>query len=277
MEDYNHLSPWRQKIHEVIYEADTPAGKLFDVLLLILIFISVLGIILESVESIRLKYGDILILLEWTVTVIFTIEYILRIISIGKPFKYIFSFFGLVDLVAFLPAYIALIWIGAYYFSVIRMFRLLRIFRIFKLAKYTWASKVLMLSLRQNKGKIIIFLMTVFTIVTIMGSLLYAIEGPKHGFVSIPVGIYWAIITLTTVGYGDIVPATPIGKLIASAIMIMGYSIIAVPTGLVSMGIASANKKEVSNQACHQCSKEGHDVDALHCKYCGAVLNPLEE
>jgi voltage-gated potassium channel len=275
--DQEKLSPWRKKIHEVIYEAETPAGKLFDVILLILIFISVLGVVLESVEGIRIRYRDFLVILEWTITILFTIEYILRIISIGKPFKYIFSFFGLVDLIAFLPAYIALIWVGAYYFSVVRMFRLLRIFRIFKLSKYTWASKVLMLSLRQNRGKIIIFLMTVFTIVTIMGSLLYVIEGPEHGFVSIPAGIYWAIITLTTVGYGDIVPATAVGKLIAASIMIMGYSIIAVPTGLVSMGIANSNKKEVSTQACPNCSKEGHDVDALHCKYCGVVLNPLEE
>jgi voltage-gated potassium channel len=274
---FKRLSPWRKKVHEIIYEADTPAGKLFDVLLLILIGISVVAIMLESVETIRIKYGHILFTIEWIITILFTIEYILRLISVGKPLKYIFSFFGLVDLIAFLPAYLALGWAGGHQLGIIRIMRLLRMFRIFRLSQYTWGSKVLLLSIRQNKGKIIVFMMTMFTIVTIMGALLYIIEGPEHGYDSIPLSIYWAIITLTTVGYGDIVPGTPMGKVIASLIMVIGYSIIAIPTGLVTVGIASANKKEISRQACPQCSKEGHDIDADHCKYCGAILNPLEE
>jgi voltage-gated potassium channel len=243
----------------------------------VVITISVFAIMLESVVSVREKYGDFLLIIEWIITGLFTVEYVLRVISVRRPLNYIFSFFGLVDLMALLPAYFGLFFVDAHQLGIIRMLRLLRMFRIFKLSRYTWASKVLMLSIRQNRGKIIVFLMTMFTVVTIMGSLLYVIEGAKHGFDSIPLSIYWAIITMTTVGYGDIVPATPAGKLIASFIMIIGYSIIAVPTGLVSVGIANIGKKEVSRQACPDCSREGHDVDAIHCKYCGATLNPLEE
>jgi voltage-gated potassium channel len=271
------LKKWRQKIHEIIYEADTPAGKMFDILLLVAILISIGAIMLESMEEFRLEYGYILQLIEWTITILFTIEYILRIVSIGKPFRYIFSFFGLVDLIAILPAYLSLGFVDAHQLGIIRMLRLLRIFRIFKLSRYTWGSKVLLLSIRQNRGKIIVFIMTMFTVVTIMGASLYVIEGTEHGYDNIPLSIYWAIITLTTVGYGDIVPGTPLGKVIASLVMVIGYSIIAIPTGLVTMGIAQINKKEVSTQSCPECSREGHDVDAMHCKFCGATLNPLEE
>jgi voltage-gated potassium channel len=273
----NPMAKWRRKIHEIIYEADTPEGKFFDVALLIVILISIVAIMLESIEPVRERYGDILIATEWAITILFTAEYILRIVSVGRPFKYIFSFFGLVDLIAFLPMYFIYIIADIHQLSIIRMLRLLRIFRIFKLSQYTWGSKVLLLSLRQNKGKITVFIMTMFTIVTLMGALLYIIEGPEHGYTSIPLSIYWAIITLTTVGYGDIVPGTAFGKVIASIIMVIGYSIIAIPTGLVTVGIAQINKKEVSTQSCPECSKEGHDVDAAHCKYCGATLNPLEE
>jgi voltage-gated potassium channel len=268
---------WRRKIHEIIYEADTPAGKRFDVILLIIIVISTLAIMLESIATVRAQFGEMLIGIEWIITIIFTVEYLLRLISVGKPMRYIFSFFGLVDLLALLPAYLGLFFVDAHQLAIIRMLRLLRIFRIFKLSRYTWASNVLMLSISQNRGKIIVFLMTMFTIVTILGSLLYVIEGSEHGFESIPLSIYWAIITMTTVGYGDIVPGTPLGKMIASMIMIIGYSIIAIPTGLVSVGIATQGKKEISRQACPDCSREGHDVDALHCKFCGATLNPLDE
>jgi voltage-gated potassium channel len=271
------MAKWRWKLHEVIYEADTKEGKLFDVLLLIAILISVGAIMLESIDSVRAEYGEILIMIEWVVTILFTIEYVLRIISVRKPFNYIFSFFGIVDFLAILPAYLAIAYIDAHQFAIIRMFRLLRMFRIFKLSRYTWGSKVLMLSIRQNRGKIIVFMMTMFTIVTIMGAVLYVIEGPEHGYTNIPLSIYWAIMTLTTVGYGDIVPGTPLGRVLASIIMVIGYSIIAIPTGLVTVGIAQMDKKEVSTQSCPSCSREGHDVDANHCKFCGATLNPLEE
>jgi voltage-gated potassium channel len=271
------LAGWRRKLHEIIYEADTPEGKLFDVLLLVAIALSVIVVMLDSVADYRNQYGEFFLVAEVFFTALFTIEYILRIISVGKPFRYIFSFFGIIDLLAIIPGYFLFLNLPFHQLVAIRILRLLRIFRIFKLSKYTWASKVLMLSIRQNRGKIIVFLLTVFSIVTIMGSIMFVVEGKESGFDSIPKGIYWAIITLTTVGYGDIVPQTNLGKFIASFVMILGYSIIAVPTGLVSVGIANASKKEVSGQACPQCSKEGHEVDAIHCKFCGAILNPVRE
>jgi len=269
------LAKWQQKLHEIIYEADTPAGKFFDVALLWAILLSILGVMLESVDPIRLKYGKALEYVEWGFTIFFTVEYILRIISIGKPFRYIFSFYGIVDFLSIIPTYMGLFVSGVQSLRVLRTIRLLRVFRIFKLGRYLGAGKTLVDALKASRPKIIVFLFGVMTVVIIMGTVMYLIEdyeGTK--FTSIPRSIYWAIVTLTTVGYGDISPETVLGQTLASIIMILGYSIIAVPTGIVSAEIANAEQAEaISTQSCPQCSAEGHDKDAIHCKYCGGQLN----
>jgi voltage-gated potassium channel len=269
----NNLSRWRQKLHEIIFEADTPAGKWFDVILILSILISVLAVMLDSVSGIRANYGSWFYIIEWFFTILFTIEYLLRIICVGKPIGYITSFYGVVDLLAIIPTYLSIILPGSQYLLVIRILRILRIFRVLKLVQYISEARLLRQALRDSRRKITIFLFTVLTLVVIFGSLMYLIEGPVHGFTSIPRGIYWAIVTLTTVGYGDISPQTGLGQFLAALIMILGYSIIAVPTGIVTVAFARAESKaEFKTQACPQCSAEGHDHDAKFCKYCGARL-----
>jgi len=265
-------SKLRNTIHEIIFEADTPAGKAFDVSLMVLIILSVVAVMLESTSSIEIRYGGLLRTFEWVVTIIFTIEYILRLYCVGKPARYARSFFGIVDLLAILPTYLSLIIPGAQSLLVIRALRLLRVFRVLKLAHYVGEASELRAALRASARKIIVFLGAVLTIVVIVGSLMYLIEGEKNGFTSIPVSIYWAIVTMTTVGYGDIAPHTPLGKILASAIMIMGYGIIAVPTGIVSVELAGVTRRKISTQACPECGAGGHDADAVHCKYCGGKL-----
>ena len=268
-------SGWRSTVHEIVFEADTQAGKLFDVILLWLILASVAVVLLESVASIRSEYGGILRGMEWTFTVLFTIEYITRLACIGRPLRYAASFFGLVDLIAILPAYMGLFIEGAQLFMVLRSVRLLRAFRIFKLARYLGEAKLLMQALRASRPKISVFLGGVLVIVVIVGALMYVIEGDQSGFTSIPRSIYWAIVTLTTVGYGDIAPRTTIGQILAASLMVLGYGILAVPTGVVSVELAQAAKKTertVSTQACPACGAEGHDPDALYCKHCGTKL-----
>ena len=268
----NH-STWRQKLFDVIFEADTPAGKLFDVLLIISIIMSVIAVMLDSVQAIRAEYGGILNTAEWFFTILFTVEYILRLVSAMRPVRYAVSFFGVVDLLAILPTYLSLLIPGAHYLLVIRVLRVLRVFRVLKLAKYLDEARLLMQAMRASSRKIMVFLFTVLTLVIIFGSLMYMIESEASGFTSIPRSIYWAIVTLTTVGYGDISPITNIGQMLASVIMILGYSIIAVPTGIVTTEIArAAIKRRVTTQVCPQCLAEGHDPDAVHCKYCGARL-----
>ncbi len=266
------LAAWREKIHEIIFEADTPSGKFFDVVLIIAIVISVAAVMLDSVQSIREQYEIYFDSIEWTFTILFSIEYVLRLMSVRKPLLYAFSAFGLVDLISILPSYIALYYIGAETFLVIRVLRVLRIFRVFKLAEYLGEANTLLVALRGSRKKITIFLYSIFIFVVVFGSVMYLVEGSENGFTSIPKSVYWAIITLTTVGYGDIVPQTHIGQLIASAVMILGYAIIAVPTGIYTAELARAFKKEVSNVACQNCGEEGHDLDADYCKYCGANL-----
>ncbi|MCC6545456.1 MAG: ion transporter, partial [Nitrospirae bacterium] len=217
-------------LHEVIFEADTPLGKAFDILLLISILLSVLAVMLDSVESINADYGIFLYKVEWFFTIIFTIEYCLRLLCVGRPFRYATSFFGVVDLLAIVPTYLSILMPGSQYFLIIRVLRVLRVFRILKIVQYVGEANVLMEAMRASKRKIIIFLFAILNIVTILGSVMYLIEGKAHGFTSIPEGIYWAIVTLTTVGYGDIAPGTPFGKAVGSFIMILGYGIIAVPT-----------------------------------------------
>jgi len=272
----NKLRPWQVKMHEIIYEADTPAGKLFDVLLLILIVISIIAVMLESIQSIDLKYGKELNTLEWVITILFSLEFIARISCIAKPFKYIFSFYGIVDILSLLPSYLGFFFVeggGHSSLSVIRSLRLLRVFRILKLARYIGEANLLVKSLKASRPKIVVFMFFVLSVTFILGTVMYIVESPESGFTSIPMSIYWAIVTLTTVGYGDIAPATPLGQAIASFIMITGYAVIAVPTGIVSAEIAKQDgKAKVTTQSCPSCSLEGHDEDAVHCKYCGATL-----
>lgn len=263
---------WRRRLHEIIFESDTTAGKLFDVALIVTIALSVLAIMLESVHGIRVRHGDLLRAVEWTFTVLFTLEYILRLTALRRPIGYAWSFFGVIDLISILPTYVSLFLPGAHVLLVLRIFRLLRLFRIFKLVRYVREAQVLRLALSKSGPKISVFLMTLTGIVITMGALMHVVEGEASGFTSIPVSIYWAIITLTTVGYGDLVPRTPPGQAIAAVVMILGYSVIAVPTGIVSMELAEASRKYASGQSCPSCGSEGHDMDAAFCKRCGAKL-----
>ncbi len=227
---------------------------------------------LDSVKSINQKYGEIFFVIEWIFTIIFTIEYLLRLYSIGKPLKYAFSFFGVIDFLAIIPTYIGLFFPTTRYFTVVRILRVLRIFRVLKFVQYLGAAKTLLNALKQSRRKITVFIFTVITLVIILGSMMYIIEGEENGFSSIPRSIYWAIVTLTTVGYGDISPQTPLGQAFAAFIMILGYGIIAIPTGIVTSELTKSEYKVVSTQACKECSMEGHDGDAVHCKYCGSKL-----
>ena len=264
-------SNWRQKIYEVVFEAETPAGRIFDITLISLILLSVLAVFLESVRSIREIYGQELYSAEWAFTILFTVEYVLRLLSVRRPMRYVFSFYGIVDLLAILPTYISLFVPGTQYLLVIRILRLLRIFRVLKLTSYISESRVISTALRASRQKIIVFLVAVLTIVTVVGSLMYVVEGEEHGFTDIPTSIYWAIVTLTTVGYGDLSPKTGLGKLLASVVMIMGYGIIAVPTGIVTGELIRAGKS-ASTHVCPECHAEPHDLDAVYCKYCGTKL-----
>ena len=265
------LSPWREKLHEVIFEADTPEGKAFDVVLIVAITMSVIAVMLDSVAAFQHQYGFWLDLAEWSFTVIFTVEYSLRLMSVRRPLRYATSFLGIVDLISILPSYISLLYTGAETLLVIRVLRVLRIFRVFKLAEYLGEADALMQAMRSSRKKIAVFLYTVFIFVVIFGSIMYLVEGEESGFTSIPRSVYWAIITLTTVGYGDIVPQTNFGQMIASAVMIMGYAIIAVPTGIYSTELLKAYR-ETTNTACINCGEEGHDEDADFCKFCGDKL-----
>lgn len=267
---------FRSRLHEIIFEADTPAGKAFDVLLLLLIVLSVLVVVLESVEDIRKDFAALFFYAEWTLTLLFTIEYLLRIYSIEKPWKYIRSFYGLVDLLAILPTYLSIFFAGTHYLITIRALRLLRVFRVMKLGHYLSESNVLIEALRSSRRKIEVFLGVVLMIVLIVGSAMYMIEGGQDsGFTSIPRSMYWAVVTVTTVGYGDIAPVTTLGQFLSAILMILGYGVIAVPTGIVSVELAHASDKsakKLNTQSCRSCSKEGHDTDAWYCKYCGEPL-----
>ena len=262
----------RNKLYEIIFEADTQAGKWFDIVLLWAIILSVLVVFLESISQLRIQYGDLFYYLEWFFTILFTLEYFLRIISIKKPSGYIFSFYGVIDVLAILPTYLSLIIAGSQYFLVIRILRLLRVFRIFKLTHMVRQAAILRRALIASRGKIAVFLFAVLTLVVVVGAVMYVVEGPENGFTSIPFSMYWAIVTMTTVGYGDISPQTTLGQIFASIVMIMGYAIIAVPTGIVSVEMADATRK-TSTQICDNCLKEGHDADAIYCKFCGTSLN----
>lgn len=264
---------FRDKLHEIIYEADTPAGKLFDIILLFIIFISIAAVMLESVASIKIVYGYQLKMVEWVITIFFTIEYIARMIAVKRPLKYVLSFYGIIDLLATLPLYIGLLFPGTGFFLSIRAVRLLRIFRILKLTNFVGASNQLMVALTKSRAKIAVFLFSVVVLCVILGTVMYMIEGPEHGFTSIPTSIYWTIVTLTTVGFGDITPGTPLGKLFSMIIMILGYGIIAVPTGLVTAEFMKDKKVDQNTQVCPNCSAVQHRDDARFCYNCGIKLN----
>lgn len=264
---------WRFRLHEIIYESNTPAGKAFDIGLLVAIFTSIIVVMLDSVQHLHHQYGHLFHLLEWIFTALFTIEYILRLISISKPVKFVFSLLGIIDLISLLPSYLSIFFIGAQSLLVFRAFRLLRVFRIFKLGEFLSEIHFLTQALRNSFRKISIFLLTVLTITIILGSIMYLVEKRENGFSNIPESIYWAIVTITTVGYGDISPITPMGKFVASVVMLIGYAIIAVPTGIIThdIAVAAKSKKELP-ESCPSCSLEGHDMDALFCKHCGSSL-----
>jgi len=262
----------RGRLHEVIFEADTRAGRFFDLALIWCILLSVVAVMLDSVRGIRETHGTLLTTVEWFFTILFTIEYLLRLACIGRPWRYATSFFGVVDLLAIAPTYLSLVIPGSQFLLVIRILRVLRIFRVLKLVQFIDEANVMARALRASSHKIVVFFATVVSLVVIFGSVMYLIEREQHGFTSIPRSIYWAIVTMTTVGYGDISPATALGQTVAAFIMMLGFAIIAVPTGIVVSEFSRARDRSVSTQVCPQCSAEGHDADALHCKRCGAAL-----
>lgn len=281
---------WRLKLQEIIYEADTPAGKLFDVVLLITILTSVLLVMLESVDSIDKNFHDFLNISEWVITILFTIEYIARIITVRKPLNYVFSFYGIVDLLSTIPKYISLIVGGVHALAALRALRLLRVFRILKLARYLGASNNLINALKASRAKISVFLFAVLIIAIILGTIMYLVEGEENGFTNIPKSVYWCIVTLTTVGFGDIAPQTPLGQFIASLVMILGYGIIAVPTGIVSAEYTNQNKLnkekdkksttennidqiQLNSKCCINCLSEKHQDGAKFCFKCGCKLH----
>ncbi|NIW35225.1 MAG: ion transporter [Gemmatimonadetes bacterium] len=263
---------WRRTLHEVIFEAETPAGKGFDLGLLLAIVLSVAAVVLESVAGIRARHGAALRAVEWFFTILFTVEYVLRLMSVQRPLRYALSFFGIVDFVAIVPTYLSVLLPGAQSLIVVRALRLLRVFRVMKLVHFVGEARMLRAALRASSRKIVVFLGTVLTLVLIIGALMYLIEGETSGFTNIPVSIYWAIVTMTTVGYGDIAPATVPGRMLASIVMIIGYGIIAVPTGIVTVEMANVRRRPITTQACPVCGRDGHDRDAKHCKYCGSML-----
>ncbi len=275
-------TPFKEKVHEIIFEADTKAGKWFDIILLLIIIASVIVVSLETVGPLEEQYGNLFIWIEWIFTIFFTVEYFLRIYAVRRPSKYIFSFYGIIDLLAILPVYLSFFFVSSKHFTIIRVMRLLRVFRIFKLGSFLKHGNVIVNSLKASRAKITVFMYFVLLAVIVFGAVMYMVEGGSNdGFDSIPRSIYWAIVTLTTVGYGDISPITPLGQFIAACIMILGYAVIAVPTGIISAEMVNSMKddenNDISTQACRYCGHDGHDYDAKHCKYCGELIHPEEK
>ncbi len=264
------FSPLQRNLHTIIFEADTPKGKLFDIILLVFIALSILVVNLDSVPSISSKYSTILFYAEWILTIFFTLEYTFRLYCSYRPMKYVFSMYGIIDLLAILPSYLSLFMAGAHSLIIIRALRLLRVFRIFKMVGFMNQGTFIMNSLKASRDKIFIFVFFIFLMVNIMGAIMYLVEGTSNsGFDSIPRSIYWAVVTMTTVGYGDISPTTNLGQFLAAVVMILGYAVIAVPTGIVSAEMVNQGKKkhEITSQSCMSCTAQGHDVDAEYCKY----------
>jgi voltage-gated potassium channel len=264
-------APWRDQWREIIFGHDTFAGRVFDVILLLLIFLSVLTVLLESVKTINDTHGPLLRIAEWTFTILFTIEYLARLATATSAARYARSFFGIVDFLAIGPVYLSLLFGGTHSFAVFRALRLLRVFRILKLTQFVGEAAALRIAIAASMRKIVVFLFAVVTVVIIVGALMYQIEGEQNGFTSIPAGMYWAVVTVTTVGYGDISPHTVLGRLLASVLMILGYGIIAVPTGIFSFELARATGTSAMRR-CSRCGLQHHDRDAFFCKQCGASL-----
>jgi voltage-gated potassium channel len=262
----------REKTYRVIFGTDTPAGQRFDIALIYLILVSVLAVVLASIESIKMQYGDWLFRLEWAFTLLFSMEYAVRIYSSPKPFRYIFSFYGLVDLLSIIPTYLALLFPAANYWLVIRLLRVLRIFRVFKLVRYLTEANLLLRSMYAARRKVLVFFTVVLVICVIFGSLMFLVEGPDNGFTSIPRSIYWTIVTITTVGYGDITPQTVFGQIIATMAMLTGYSIIAIPTGIFTAEIAREMITDTNNRQCNTCNQSVHHTEAEYCFQCGVSL-----
>lgn len=264
----------RRRLHEIVFESDTRAGRAFDLILLWAIVLSVLTVVIESIESVRTEHGEVLRTLEWCFTGLFTLEYVLRLLAVKRPMRYATSFFGVVDLLAILPTYVSLLLPGAQALLVVRVVRLLRVFRILKLASFLREADVLRRAMVASRPKITVFLGAVLTLVVIMGTIMYLVEHENEGFDSIPRSIYWAIVTVTTVGFGDITPQSPLGQIFSAVLMIMGYGILAVPTGIVSVELAAASREphRVSGQSCPSCAVEGHQPDARYCRRCGQAM-----
>ena len=265
----------KEQLYKIIFETDTRLGKVFNEVLLCVIVLSVVLVMLESVDAIYAKNQTLLKTLEWVITIIFTVEYVVRLLIVRRTLRYAFSFYGIIDFLAVIPTYIGLFLVGSHSLVVIRLLRLLRIFRILKLTRYTQAGRLIAQAMWSSREKISVFILLVVIIAVIMGTVLYLVEGEASGFTSIPISIYWAIVTLTTVGYGDISPVTPLGRLIASCIMVMGYAIIAVPTGIVTAEMRKGAAQKI-RQVCPQCLLDIHDDDAVFCKQCGAIINPQQ-
>ena len=269
---------WKNRLHDIIYEADTPMGKLFDVILLILIVLSIIIVMLESVKGLSAETYKLLYYAEWIITIFFTFEYVARIISIKKPSSYIFSFYGIIDFLSTIPLYLSFFITGTSALLAVRALRLLRVFRILKISRYIGESNKLAKAIKDSRAKILVFLFVVLVLCIIMGTLMYIIEGEESGFKSIPISVYWCIVTLTTVGYGDIAPVTPLGQLLAAIIMIMGYGIIAVPTGIVSAEYTyHQNKVHLNTQSCSHCGENEHKDNAKFCHKCGMNLKSHNE
>jgi len=269
----DQMRHWRERLHEIVFEADTRAGRVFDLVVITSILLSVIAVMLETVPAIRDgPYGHWLLAAEWGFTILFTIEYLLRLIAVKRPGAYARSFYGIVDILAILPTYLSPILPGAQAFLLLRMLRLMRLFRVLKLGKYVLEMHVLGSALRESRRKIIVFLIGVLMITTISGATMYLAEGAQPGFDSLPESVYWAIVTLTTVGFGDVVPVTILGKFLAAVLMVVGFGVIAVPTGIVSAEIARADAKRVTTQACRACMRGDHAHDATFCRHCGEKL-----
>lgn len=267
-----HLSPIQQKLHDIIFGTDTPAGKRFDLWLIWVILLSVLVLMFDSIKGLSSAYHEVLLYTEWSFTLLFTLEYAVRIYCSPQRRRYIFSFYGIVDLLSILPSFLELLVPGANYLLIVRLLRVLRIFRILKLVRYLTDANILVRAVVFSRRKIFVFFMSVLVLSTIFGSLMYVVEGPQHGFSSIPKSIYWTIVTITTVGYGDITPQTNLGQVIAAAAMLTGYSILAVPTGIFTAELSREMQRERSVKLCSQCERGGHEEDSLHCRFCGHTL-----
>ena len=263
----------KEKIRSIIFEASTPAGRAFDVFLIIVILLSVLVVLLDSVTSIHSEYGQVLLVIEWSFTLLFTVEYLLRLWTIQNTWLYARSFYGVVDLLGSLPTYLSIWFADAHYFLVVRVLRVLRIFRVFRMVRYVGEAELIAQALTASRRKITVFVCSVLALVVVFGSLMYLVEGGTNTeFSSIPQSIYWAVTTMTTVGYGDVAPDTPLGRGLAAVIMIMGYGIIAVPTGIVTLELNEAHRKRANTRTCPECSAEGHSYEASFCWRCGSAL-----